>query len=302
MKLIHFQGLNCYHDCMITLANAFGLDYTAAFSGLWSEGRLRYDPICGVFLSRRIQETLEIMGMRLDLPLTEKKDREIGWSDIPAGNLVIIGMDACLIPWCPLYQLLHGPHYFIVQKGASMQQDCFDPTYGIIGQTMAAKELVSNAYALIAVKMDPSALPVTAPHTGPAPNPLLAQSQEVLKTHPETLRYFLERARIWVNGSEKNALFPAKYVDCLLAGRYLFRHFLEERDCSSENAPLFFSRHYYDEWMTVKNGFYKAALIRTNSAAFDEACHLLTCLFEQETELAEQVCSGESKHESRPIP
>lgn len=293
MKLIHFQGLNCYHDSLITLANAFGLDYTAAFSGLWSESHLRYDPICGVFLSQRLEETLETMGMRFDAPRTEVKDREMVWADIPAGDYVVIGMDGCLIPWCPLYQLLHGPHYFIVQKGTSAQQDCFDPTYGISGQKLAAQELVSNAYAVITVQMDQAARPITAPHTVSAHNPLLVQSQEVLKTHPETLLHFFERARIWMKGSEKTALLAAQYIDGLLTGRYLYRHFLEKQDHAEENAPLFFSRHYYDQWLTVKNGFYKAALIRKNSAAFEESCHLLTCLFEQETELARQVCSGE---------
>lgn len=301
MKLIHFQGLNCYHDSLITLANAYGLDYTAAFSGLWSEGHLRYDPICGVFLSQRIEETLETMGMRFNAPRTGEKDREIAWADTPAGNCIIIGMDACLIPWCPFYQLLHGPHYFIVQKGTSAQQDCFDPTYGISGQKLTAKELVSKAYALIPVKLDRTALSIAASHIGPSSPPLLAQSQEVLKTHPETLRHFLECAHIWIKGPEKTALSAAKYIDGLLTGRYLYRHFLEEQENAKENAPMFFSRHYYDQWLTVKNGFYKAALIRKNSAAFEESCHLLTCLFEQEIELARQICSGEPPLSDKPV-
>ena len=149
MKLIHFQGLNCYHDCMITLANTFGLNYTAAFSGLWAEGRLRYDPICDVFLSMRLEEALEDCGMKLDAPWITKKERETGWADTPAGDYIIIGMDAFLIPWNPLCELLHGPHYFIVQKGISETHDCFDPTYGLVGQ-----KPVSYTHLMILLKLE----------------------------------------------------------------------------------------------------------------------------------------------------
>ncbi|MCB6203377.1 hypothetical protein [Extibacter muris] len=285
MKLIHFQGLNCYHDCLITIANASGLDYTAAFSRLWAEGHLRYDPICSVFLSRRIQETLETMGMRLDTPLTTVKNRETGWAETPAGSYVIIGMDACVIPWSPLYKLLHGPHYFIVQKGDAELHDCFDPTYGINGQTMSAQELILKAYAVISIKIDrSSSLSLNDTH-----NTLPAQAQEALMAHPETLRHLLEQAHIWMQGSEKERLLPAKYVDCLLTGRYLYRHFLNGQDSAATKAPLFFSHQYYEKWLAVKNGLYKAALSNQTSAAFGESCRLLTCLFEMEVELARHI-------------
>lgn len=285
MKLIHFQGLNCYHDCLITLANAFGLDYAAAFSGLWAEGHLRYDPICSVFLSRRIQETLETMGMKLDTPLTTDENRETGWAETPVGNYVIIGMDACLIPWSPLYKLLHGPHYFIVRKGDAELHDCYDPTYGINRQTMSAQELIPKAYAVISLKM----IRLGTPSLPDASNTLLTQSQEVLKVHPETLRHILEQADIWMQGSEKKRLLPAKYVDSLLTGRYLYRHFLMGQGSAASEAPLFFSDQYYEKWLAVKNGFYKAALSHQSSIAFSESCCLLTCLFEMEVELARHI-------------
>ena len=285
MKLIHFQGLNCYHDCLITIANASGLDYTAAFSRLWAEGHLRYDPICSVFLSRRIQETLETMGMRLGTPLTSVENRLTGWADTPAGNYVIIGMDACFIPWSPLYKLLHGPHYFIVQKGDTELHDCFDPTYGIRGQTMSAQELIPKAYAVISIKIDrSSSLSLNDTH-----NTLPAQAKEVLMAHPETLRHLLEQAHIWMQGSEKKRLLPAKYVDCLLTGRYLYKRFLNGQCSAATKAPLFFSHQYYGKWLAVKNGLYKAALSNQTSAAFGESCRLLTCLFEMEVELARHI-------------
>lgn len=287
MRLIHFQGLNCYHDCMITLANSFGVSYTLAFSRLWSEGKLCYDPICNVFLSQRLQEALENRGMKLSTPWITKKERETGWAETLTGNYVIVGMDAYLIPWCPIYQLLHGPHYFIVQKGRAELHDCFDPTYGITDEKLAAQDLVANACDLISVKTDNSAiLPIDNMFS-----PLLAQSQEVLATHPDTLHYFLEQAGIWMKETEKTALLPAKYIDGLLTGRYSYKHFLEKQDTAKEKAAMFFSRQYYDQWLAVKHGLYKAALTRQDNIAFNEACRLLTDLFEQEMELARQICS-----------
>lgn len=291
MNLIHFQGLNCYHGCMVTLADAFGLDYTKAFSRLWSEGRLRYDPICGVFLSQRLQDGLEALGMTLAQPRITTGERETEWAGIPAGHYAIIGMDARFIPWSPLYQLLHGPHYFIVQKGEGKSHNCFDPTYGVNGRRLTTQELLADAFALIAVQTSGAAIPLA----DDAPDPLLVQAQDVLKTHPETLRHFLRQAGVWIQRSEKTALLPAKYVDALLSGRYLYRYFLNGRSKAEKRAPLLFSRQYYDEWLTAKNGFYKAALTRHSGSAFHEACRLLTALFEQERELALQIGSIESQ-------
>lgn len=285
MKLIHFQGLNCYHDRLVTLADSFGLDYTAAFSGLWSESRLRYDEICDVFLSVRLEQALESLGLKLDAPCVAREDREAAWSKTPAGSYAVIGIDAGLIPWSPLYQLLHGPHYFIVHKGIGEPQCCFDPTYGLSGETLTAKELVSNSYALIPVKKHAAGIP---PADG-GHDPLFAQSQEVLDTHPGTLSHFFEQANTWMKGSKTTALLPAKFVVAMLTGRYLFKYFLEQRSYPPKAVPLFFSHKYYEDWSAVKNGFYKAALTRPGDAAFHEACNLLTSLFEQEIALSKQI-------------
>lgn len=283
MKLIHFQGLNCYHDCIITLAAAFGLDYTATFSRLWSEGQLYYDPICHVFLSRRIKEALAYLGLKLDPPCIIQNEQEEKWTDIPAGDYAIAGMDAFRLPWNPLYQLLHGPHYFIVQKSPLGIHNCFDPTYGINGPTLSTQKLLLDSYALITVKTDSAMAP-------PLYETLFSQSLEVLKCHPETLHFFLKQANAWIEETPDTALLPAKYADTLLNNRCLYSYYLKKWPDTAKTAPLFCSQNYYDEWRTVKNGFYKAALTRPNHAAFDETCQLLRCLFEQEMELAGQIC------------
>lgn len=285
MELIHLKGLNCYHDCVITMANFYGLDYAAAFLGLWAEGRLRYDPICQVFLSRSLQETLKSAGMKLNTPLVTRKEREWGWEGAAAGENIIIGMDAFLIPWSPLYQIHHGPHYFIARKEKSQSHGCFDPTYGLSGQRFNTQDLLSSAFALITVKTVNAAIPLSD-----SKDSLATQAQKVQKNHPETLRRFRELSGIWMQKSQKTALLSAKYVDALLNGRYLFMYYLKERSHEAERAPLFFSPEYNHEWLAVKNGFYKAALTRENGAVCHESCQRLACLFEQELELARQLC------------
>ena len=158
MELIQFPALNCYHACIVTLAQHFGLPCTRAFSRLWAESSLRYDPICGVFLTRRLP-------------------RAAAWQSMPPDAFALAGMDAFRIPWTPLFGLQHGPHYFIVRKTGAEQALCFDPTYGLSGQMLPAEALRAG-YALIAVRF----------HGGiPAkpPEPLRTQAAEVLERHPD---------------------------------------------------------------------------------------------------------------------
>lgn len=151
MELIQFPALNCYHACIVTLAQHFGLPCTRAFSRLWAESSLRYDPICGVFLTRRLPRALESMGMALGTPCVTPEARAAAWQSMPPGAFALAGMDAFRIPWTPLFGLQHGPHYFIVRKTGAEQALCFDPTYGLSGQTLPAEALRAG-YALIAVR------------------------------------------------------------------------------------------------------------------------------------------------------
>lgn len=286
MKLIHMRGLNCYHDCVITLAGAFGLDYVQSFSGLWSESDLRYDPICKVFLTRRMPAALEDMGMRLGPPRVTKEERERAWAQLPAGGFLLAGMDGFLIPWNPLYRLQHGPHYFIVQKTRADPQTCLDPTYGLGGEALDSQDLVGNTYALIPVARTASGLPLAAAQD---PDSLPAQAREVIGRHPAAISGFLQQAGVWLRGTEETVLFPAKFVDALLANRLLYRHYLEERHPESEEAALFQDKRYYEAWQAVKHGFYKAALTKWNPSVFDEACDCLAALFQREIALAERL-------------
>ena len=282
MQLIHFPGLNCYHDCIITLAGHVGLPYRQAFSRLWSEWDLRYDPICRVFLTRRLPLALQAMGLTLDVPCTTPEARAACWAGLPTGAFALIGMDAMQIPWAPLYQLQHGPHYFIVQKCAEDSQCCFDATYQIQDQTRPVSQLLSDAYALIPVRIVKKPPASFAP-----PATLSSQARAVLEGHQRGLHAFFTRAEIWLQGDGDSALNPAKFVDALFSARLMYRHFLAE-SCRAL-APLFASQEYVSQWKTVKNGFYKAALRRQDPAVFGEACRRLSALLEAEQNLAAHI-------------
>ena len=116
MKLICFQGLNCYHACIITLAHHAGYPYEQSFSRLWSDGNPRFDPIGRVFLTRRMPQALESMGMYLEEPAVTLPGRRHSWSEVSENAFALVGMDAFQVPWTPLFGLQHGPHYFIAQK------------------------------------------------------------------------------------------------------------------------------------------------------------------------------------------
>lgn len=284
MQLIHFPGLNCYHDCIITLAGYAGLPYLHALSRLWSEWDLRYDLIGRVFLTRRMPHTLQSMGLTLDVPCVTPETRTDRWAGIPTGAFALVGMDAMQIPWTPLYQLQHGPHYFIVQKCAGDSQCCFDATYQIQGQTRPVSQLLSDAYALIPVRIVKKPLASFAP-----PTTLSSQARAVLEGHQRGLHAFFARAEVWLQGDGDSALNPAKFVDALFSARLMYRHFLAESCRALEQAPLFASQDYFSQWKTVKNGFYKAALRRQDPAVFGEACRRLSALLEAEQDLAAHI-------------
>ncbi|MFR1103185.1 MAG: hypothetical protein ACLSD3_00020 [Acutalibacteraceae bacterium] len=168
MELIQFPALNCYHACIVTLAQHFGLPCTRAFSRLWAESSLRYDPICGVFLTRRLPRALESMGMALGTPCVTPEARAAAWQSMPPDAFALAGMDAFRIPWTPLFGLQHGPHYFIVRKTGAEQALCFDPTYGLSGQMLPAEALRAGLCAdrRPLSRRHPSKAARAAPHTG----------------------------------------------------------------------------------------------------------------------------------------
>ena len=115
MKLICFQGLNCYHACIITLAHHAGYPYEQSFSRLWSEGNPRFDPIGRVFLTRRMPQALESMGMYLEEPAVTLPGRRHSWSEVSENAFALVGMGRFPSPMdAPLWiaarpPLLHRP-------------------------------------------------------------------------------------------------------------------------------------------------------------------------------------------------
>ena len=56
-----------------------------------------------------------------------------------------------------------------------------------------------------------------------------------------------------------------------------------------EQAPLFACESTRAAWHAVKNGLYKAALLRENHIVLDESCSRLAALLEQEMETARKI-------------
>ncbi|WP_122643574.1 hypothetical protein [Luxibacter massiliensis] len=284
MKLTHIPGVNCYLDCVITLADTFGIDYAEAFSCLWPESELCYEAICHTFLSRGLFRELDAMGMGVGKPCVSRKDKEQGWAECAEGEFMIVGIDGFSIPWNPLFSALHGPHYLIVHKSASEPQVCCDPTYGIRGQKLTSVELIAASYAIIPVRQRENKIAYER-----GDRLLVSQAEEVMKAHPLAARRFLEKAKTWIQKGEENAFLPARYVEALTEGRRLYGFVLRKRKIPPNRAPLFWSESFFKQWRAVKNGFNKAALTKQKDGVFDETCCLFMSLYEQEIKMAEQI-------------
>ncbi len=274
MKLINFRGLNCYLNCIVTVAASLGVDYLSSFATLWSETDFTYDPISRVYLTKRMISNLEALGAKLEaLNCSSENDREKSLSQFPAGECIIVGMDAFHIPWNQYYHRLCGIHHFIARKGQDGSLSCFDPTYSQQDMRITPEEIVSYAFdmkRLRKVAKRPFHIEGTR------------EAREILRTHPETREILLRKIGGCTGAKQKDADMLAKYIDAMIRNRYLYRHYLQNRPSASEGDWQLFSDEFFLRWTAVKNGLYKAFLIRPNESVLLEVCRQFRGLIDEE--------------------
>lgn len=286
LNLINFQGLNCYSNCIVTIAAFLGVDYIRAFSSLWSETDFRYDSFRRVFLTRRMPAGLEALGARLDMRLLDRstpEEAEARLDAVESETLLLVGMDGYYIPWVPLYGLLHGPHYFIAVNTASSELKGFDPTYTLFNQPIPRESLHTHAFDISYLCRVPAS-PFLEEST-----PALQEAREILLTHPQLLQNLTAQIRSCADGGHEQAILLAEYVDALISNRYLYRRYLQEQELC-EACPLFFRKEFFAQWTAVKNGLYKMSASR-DTHIHDDVCMLLTGLLEQESALAAKLAA-----------
>lgn len=285
MKLINFQGLNCYYNCIVSIANHHHLDYPLSFASLWSETDFTYEPCRQVFLTQRMPAALEAMGLRLQmLPCASPGEAQESLSFFQDGEAILTGMDACYIPWSPLYRLHHGPHYFIARKEDSDTLTCLDPTYSLSGGTIKAADILAYTFDISRL----CRVPETA---GPAKAISLPEEEArtVLENHPGFCRRLLPAVRACIRKEPEYALLLARYTDALINNRYLYRCYLNSLPPPRNNCAAHFTEEFYIRWTAIKNGLFKASVCRDNKDLIDQVCRRLSSVILEEIDMAEAI-------------
>lgn len=283
MKLINFHGLNCYYNSIVTVAAFLGVDYPASFATLWSETDFTYDPICHIYLTQRMFTALEALGARLEiLNCSPKEKTNESLALFQPGEWIIVGMDAFYIPQNQYYQTLHGFHYFLVHNTHADLLYYFDPTYNQKQVKILREDIIAYAFDICRIRKV-AAKPL---HIGP-----VEEARKVMRAHPETKEKLLEQISGCTCGNQKNAGLLAAYVDALISNRYLYRHYLESLPSAPSWRQHCFTDDFLLRWTAVKNGLYKASLIKNNESLIDELCKQFNDLFDAEIDMAEKTAA-----------
>lgn len=282
MKLIHFQGLNCYFGCVISISAFFGLNYEDLFATLWSETDFTYDHHNHVYSTKRISANLEAMGAKLkDLSCTSEKELEEGLSLCPEGEFIIVGMDAFYIPWSPIYSALRDNHYFFAQREKANSFICFDPTYDKKYMNIMRDDIISHAYDIRLVEKAAQK---------PLQTGVLQEAQEIICNHPQLKEKLLFEINECAHDEKRrNAGLLAKYIAALINNRYLFKHYLQNSPAGSDKYQQFFDKNLFSQWEAVKNGLYKTSLIKNNESVISEVCKAFSILIDEEIAIAKQI-------------
>ncbi|MDR2656210.1 MAG: hypothetical protein LBB86_00110 [Oscillospiraceae bacterium] len=285
MNIIHFRGLNCYSNSLVSVADSFGIDYTLAFGDLWSEMDLRYDPFREKYLSPRLLGNLNALGCTVKiLPSETRDDIEGSLLGLNNGDCVIIGMDRSMVPWNPYFGGISGPHYFAAEYSADDPILCFDPTFNARNEKLRRDYIVERANRISVLKPR-------------APEPWMPDDTAELRAVAEGRGERLRRMTEWIercssDGGAEAERF-AKYVEALINNRSLYRRYLDR--CAPEilDALGTFDDSLLRRWSAVKHGLVKASVARQSGRRSDRLLNEIrayaTELVDRESNAAKRV-------------
>lgn len=281
MNLIYDRGLNCHLASIISIAASLGIPHKNAFATLWSETDFIDEPIHNVYISGRVYANLEALGTRREaLRCASPEEAGESLSLIDEKELFLIGMDSFHTPWSPVYQYFYSPHYFFARKEDADTACCFDPVYNREYQQMRMSDIQAHAYDLNRVHRI-AAEPLKAG--------LWEEASEILRLHPgiqETLLTEIEKCK----GENRHKMSPViKQITAMLNNRYLFQQYLRTLPPALGCDEHFFDQRFFMKWEAVKNGLYKASILRDNRSVIDEVCGLFMDAVREETALAEKI-------------
>lgn len=280
MELIDFRGLNCYQNALISIAAHYGINYTAAFAGLWGETEYEYNSRHEVYFTGMLLKNLAVLGvksnsMTCDSP--EKKEKIL--MEIPTGEPFLFGADAFFLPWSTNFSAVHDSHYFIAQKAEPGSFFCFDPTYNKDSIKIESSVLLPSVFEICRISIEKES-PRSIVHRDAA---------AVVSGHSATKGKILEKLHSCAGELRGNALCLAKYVDTMINNRYLYKRYLEKMPEISGRYPRFFSEEYFRRWAAVKNGLYKVFVSKHNEGVIHEVAEAFAGLMEEEVIFAKEM-------------
>lgn len=281
MNLVDFQGLNCYQNSIISIADYMGINYSKSFSTLWSETDFLYDTNHKIYLSKRIIDNFEKIGIMIELYSINSKEEAIKFlSIIEIKEPFIVGMDTFHIPWTPGYGWTHDVHYFVVQKYTENLFICFDPTYNkkyieIIKDSIISH--ISKIYIVRKAKENYYNIDIRD------------EAKAVVFEHPKIYKILTQEFYKCVNEEHKNALMLAKYIDTMVNNRYLYKYYLENSPIYLNKYNIYFNDDLFLKWKAIKNGLYKAYIIKKNEYIIQETFELFTNLIDDEIFIANKI-------------
>ncbi|PYE47894.1 hypothetical protein HUB98_24310 [Paenibacillus barcinonensis] len=280
--LLYFQGLNCYLGCVVNGARLLGVPYEKAMASLWSETEFTYFPVNGLYLTERMTNGLNQLGMRIEqLHCSSAEHTAQYLSTFSVGEWMIVGMDAFYISDNPFYQKLHGTHYFLAAKDQGNALRYMDPTYNTTTLNISYEELVAHAFDIRRLS------------TGAASgltSDIYQETREVIRTLQE--QTITAQIRECKGQNQKRAELLAKYVEAMLNNRYLYAHYLE-RLGKRDEYDLFYQPEFYSRWISVRNGLYKLSLAPDYETVIEQVCTMCEQLIDDELHMAQQILNDD---------
>ena len=275
MNLISFKGLNCYQSCIISIAQYFGIEYSLAFSSLWSEVDFLYENYFQIYSSRRMLINMETLGLKVEKNLSVSPEQAKEKFDMLVNKrMAIIGIDAYFLPWSPIYKLAHEKHYLIIQKKSSSTLSCFDPSYKEENAKMAYMDIAPFIFDLRSLELvKKQSLGITH----------MQEAKAIIRDQPVTQQKITEKIKTCENNEE--LLMLGRYIDAMINNRHLYHYYLNTALSSDD----YFNEGYFYRWNCVKNGLFKAFLLKKHDKILEEVVLLFHELMNEELEMAKTM-------------
>lgn len=284
MNMFYCRGLNCHLACILNIAASLDANYLQAFATLWSETDFSDNPKYHIYISKRVFMNLNALGIRIEiLDISSPQEIAENLSLIQENEFFLVGMDTFHIPWSLVYQNFHGPHYFIARKEDSQLFTCFDPTYDEQGMIIKSNDNLFHAFDIARIHHIPTQI---------QPPQIQQEALAVLHSHPEMQKKLLDKTMQYKKEGNQNISPLINQIDAMIVNRRLFGYYFNQLPFISHCGLIFFDNDFFLQWEAIKNGFYKASVMKDNEAVLNEVCRLLVNIFQREMDIAREIVNA----------